>query len=98
MSYQSIVEMAGSQSLQGRIAAAAADEGQADPVSWTQRNIWAIVAADSSWADAWDYAQDNSSLDDNPDTGARPGVINDQMILTVVQAAIAAEAPAPPEE
>lgn len=85
MSYQSIVEMAGSQSLQGRVAAAAADEGEADPVTWTQRNIWAIVAADAGWAAAWDYARDQATLDDNPDTGARPGVINDAMILAVVQ-------------
>jgi hypothetical protein len=85
VSYQSIVEMAGSPSLAGRIAAAAADEGQEDPVSWTSRNIWHLVAADSAWADAWDYARDNATLDNNPDTGARPGVINDAMILAVVQ-------------
>lgn len=85
MSYQSIVEMAGSQSLMGRIAAAAADEGQENPVPWVQTNIWHIVAADQGWADAWDYARDAATLDNNPDTGARPGVINDSMILAVVQ-------------
>lgn len=95
MSYQSIVEMAGSQSLQGRIAAAAADEGEADPVTWTQRNIWAIVAADSGWATAWDYARDTATPDVNPDTGARPGVINDSMILAVVQPMIG-QPPTPP--
>ena len=85
MSYTSIVQMAGSQSLASRIAAAAADEGQADPVGWTSANIWQIVAADQGWSDAWDYAVANATDDDNPDTGARPGVINDAMILAVVQ-------------
>jgi hypothetical protein len=51
---------------------------------------WQIVSHDSGWADAWDYAIDTATLDHNPDTGARPGVINDQMILTVVQALMAA--------
>jgi hypothetical protein len=95
MSYQSIVEMAGSQSLMGRIAAAAADEGESDPVTWTQRNIWAIVAADQGWADAWDYARDTATLDNNPDTGARPGVINDAMILAVIQPMVN-QPPTPP--
>jgi hypothetical protein len=85
MSYQSIVEMAGSTSLIGRIAAAAADEGQPDALQWAQTNVWVVVAADAGWSDAWDYARDNSTLDNNPDTGARPGVINDAMILAVVQ-------------
>lgn len=85
MSYQSIVEMAGSLSLQARVAAAAADEGQSDPTAWVTTNIWRIVAADQGWSDAWDYARDNATLDNNPDTGIRPGVINDAMILAVVQ-------------
>jgi len=92
MSYTSIVQMASSATLAARISAAAADEGQADPVGWTSRNIWAIVASDQGWSDAWDYALANATDDDNPDTGARPGVINDSMILTVVQAMLAAEA------
>lgn len=98
MSYQSIVEMAGSPSLQGRIAAAVADEGMSDPVGWTQRNIWAVVAADSGWAEAWDYARDTATLDNNPDTGARPGVINDAMILAVVQPMIQAALAEPEPE
>ena len=85
MSYQSITEMAGSMSLIMRVAAAAADEGQEDPVPWVQSNIWTIVSKDSGWSDAWDYARNAQTLDDNPDTGARPGVINDDMILAVIQ-------------
>jgi len=85
MSYTSIVQMAGSSSLAERIAAAAADEGQQDPLTWARANIWVVVSADQSWADAWAYAIDSYTLDNNPDTGARPGVINDSMILAVVQ-------------
>jgi len=93
MTYQSIVEMAGNQTLIARVTAAAADEGQADPQAWVQPRIWKIVAHDSGWSDAWDYARETATLDHNPDTGARPGVINDQMILTSVQAVIAEENP-----
>lgn len=85
MSYLSIVSMAGSQSLLTRIAAAAADEGQADPLGWAQAHIWQIVSADSGWDDAWTFAVDSATADVNPDTGMRPGVINDAMILAVVQ-------------
>lgn len=87
MSYLSIVSMAGSQSLISRVAAAAADEGLVDPqpIAWAQANIWAIVSADAAWDAAWTFAVDNLTADDNPDTGMRPGVINDSMILAVVQ-------------
>ena len=94
MTYSSIVEMARSASLNDRIAAAAADEGMhdRDPAIWAKENIWQIVSYDNGWAAAWDYAVDTATLDNNPDTGARPGVINDGMILTVVQAIMTAEA------
>lgn len=86
MTYQSIVEMASSASLLTRVAASVADEGYpGDPLDFARTNIWHIVSADSGWSDAWDYARDNATLDNNPDTGARPGVINDAMILAVIQ-------------
>lgn len=85
MTYQSIVEMAGSPSLAGRITGAAAQEGHPDPNGFVRDSIWFIVAKDTGWAAAWDYARDNATADDNPDTGARPGVISDAMILAVVQ-------------
>ena len=84
MSYKSIVEMAGSQSLLSRITAAAAGEGQEEPLAWTQANIWKLVSS-PDWDDAWDYAVATMTADNNPDTGMRPGVINDQMILSAVQ-------------
>lgn len=90
MSYLSVVEMAGSQSLLTRITAAAAGEGIPEPLSWAQRNIWEIVSA-PDWDEAWDYANATRTADNNPDTGARPGVVNDQMILSAVQARRTAE-------
>lgn len=88
MSYQSTVEMAGSPSLASRITAAAAGEGLLDPLSWTQSHIWHVVSA-PGWAPAWDSAKQSQTDDDNPDTGMRPGVITDGMILSAVQAVIA---------
>lgn len=85
MSYVSIVEMAGSQSLLSRVVAAAAAEGVPDPLPWAQANIWHVVSA-PGWAASWDYARDTYNDDANPDTGKRPGVINDGMILAAVQA------------
>lgn len=95
MSYSSVVEMAGSQSLLQRIVAAAAGEQIVDPLAWAQRNIWQLVSS-PDWDDAWDYAQQTATLDHNPDTGARPGVISDQMILSAVQARRTAEQSASP--
>lgn len=85
MTYQSVVEMASSQSLLARVVAAAAGEDVAEPLTWAQRNIWQVVS-EPGWADAWDYARDTTNDDVNPDTGKRPGVINDTMILAAVQA------------
>lgn len=85
MAYQSMVEMAASQSLLSRIVAAAADEGIPDPLQWSNANVWALVS-NSDWAASWDYARSTDTDDQNPDTGKRPGVITDQMILSAVQA------------
>lgn len=92
MAYSSVVEMAGSQSLLSRIVAAAAGEDVADPLAWAQRNVWQVVS-EPGWAEAWDYARDTANDDVNPDTGMRPGVINDNMILSAVQAVLARQQP-----
>jgi hypothetical protein len=91
VTYNSIGQLASSPSLLARCAAAAADQGQTDPTGWADRNKWAL-ASQPGWADAWDYALETQTLDDNPDTGVRPGVINDSMILAAVQAILAEEA------
>jgi len=90
MAYQSVVEMAGSPSLLARIIAAAAGEGITDPRSWAQERVWQIVS-EPGWAEAWDYAKGTANDDVNPDTGRRPSVINDTMILSAVQAIRAAD-------
>ena len=85
MSYLSIVEMVGSQSLMSRIAAAVAKEGyEGDAVEWTRANIWVIVAA-GGWDSAWDSARASNSPNVNPDTGMRDDVVTDGMILSAVQ-------------
>lgn len=92
MAYQSVVEMASSQSLLSRIVAAAAGEGVEQPLMWAQANVWQL-ASSPGWADAWDYARDTANDDVNPDTGKRPGVIGDAMILSAVQALAAEQNP-----
>lgn len=91
MAYQSVVEMASSQSLLARIVAAAAGEGVDQPLAWAQARVWQL-ASSPGWADAWDYAKGTQNDDVNPDTGMRPGVIGDAMILSAVQAQITEEA------
>jgi hypothetical protein len=85
MTYSAVADMTQSLSLTQRVAAAAAAEGEVVPSRWATENIWAVVSQ-PGWDEAWTYALDNETLDDNPDTGARPGVINDDMILAAVQA------------
>lgn len=85
MAYSSIIRMARSASLLARIAACAADEGETNPEEWARQRIWSVVSQ-PGWADAWDYALATETDDMNPDTGMRPGVIGDGMILAAVQA------------
>lgn len=85
MAYSAIADMARSNTLVNRITGAAAQEGIPDPQAWAMAHVWQI-AAQPGWADAWAYAVDTANDDVNPDTGARPGVIGDAMILAAVQA------------
>lgn len=94
MAYQSVVEMASSQSLLARIVAAAAGEGQTEPLAWAQARIWQVVSS-PGWGEAWDYGTSTATDEQNPDTGMRPGVISDAMILSAVQSVRTAEQPAP---
>jgi hypothetical protein len=96
MAYNTIIMMAGSPSLISRIAAAAAGEGSEDPVGWANTHIWAM-ATQPGWAEAWQYAVDESNINVNPDTGQRDDVISDGMILSGVQQVMAEEATPPPE-
>lgn len=92
MTYTSIVDMGNSQSLLSRVAAAAAQQGNTTPRQWAANNLLALAAdANFTWADKWDYAKGSETINVNPDTGARTDVINDQDILTAVQAYKAAQ-------
>lgn len=85
MSYSSIVEMAGSESLRSRVTAAAAAEGVDNPTQWIHSAMWPL-AASPGWADQWDYAKATYQVNANPDFGARNDVISDADILAAVQA------------
>jgi len=85
MSYSSIVEMANSGSLRGRITACVAQEGIDNPEQWTATNMWKIVSQ-PGWAEDWDYAQGAYNVNSNPDLGVRTDVIDDAQILSAVQA------------
>lgn len=91
MSYQSIVEMASSPSLKARVVAAAASEGLLTPQPWVDQRIWMIVAHDDEWAARWDDANFNYNKTFNPETGERPDVITDALVLSVVQEVMAEE-------
>ena len=86
MSYNTIIEMARSASLQSRVAAAAAAEGYHDPVNWAGDNMWAVVAA-PGWAALWEYygVAPQMTINVQPDLGIRTDVITDEAILGVVQ-------------
>lgn len=90
MSYQSVVVMAASQSLQARLIAAAAAAGvDGSPQMWVQNHLWKIISNDTNWGDEWDRAIKRYDINANPDTGMRSDVITDQMIATEVEAVLA---------
>jgi hypothetical protein len=105
MSYQTIMDMANSHSLQQRMQAAAAKEAAAAEVelpggvaSWVLSNILTIVAV-SGWDQKWEYYEVNYTPVFNPDVGARPDVVTDEDILGAVQPRILALVPdEPPAE
>lgn len=81
MTYTTLADMGADFRLSRRCVAAAADEGEADPVGWQQQHLWQLVTA-PGWVEAWDSALAAG----NPDPGAADDVITDPMILTQVQA------------
>ena len=91
MSYKSVASMAESYSLSRRITAGAATEGIPSPEQWTQMNRWE-VAAQPGWDAAWDSAVASG----NPDPGSDESVITDGMILSGIQAVVAANTPPTP--
>lgn len=91
MSYTSVVLMAASGSLKQRITAAAAEHATPAPQQWAEQNIWTVVSIEPTWATNWDYSVETSTVNDNPDTGARNDVISDQMIKDAVFSVLASQ-------
>lgn len=85
MTYNAMIELAGSSSLSQRIAAAAAGERIDSPDAWASVRRWEF-AAQPGWVDAWDYAKASLTINMNKDLGERDDVITDAMILSAVQA------------
>lgn len=90
MGYQSIVEMASSQSLQARIVAAAATMGVNNPLAWVPSHIWHVVS-EQTWGDAWTDAHATYNESMNPDFGVREDIITDAMIQDALTDVIAEE-------
>ena len=93
MSFQSIVVMAGSQSLRARMVAAAAAAGLEDPLGFVDRNMWQLVST-TGMDTAWDAAAGDNNM--NPDTGVRTDVITDAMIESAIAARLAEITSPPP--
>ncbi len=85
MSYNTIATMAHDGDLQQRFIACAAQEGEADPVSWVLGSIWTLVS-DQAAIDSYQYAADQGLAA----PGRRSDVVNDAKILSIVQARRAA--------
>jgi hypothetical protein len=93
MSYLGVSAISKNQSMRDRVAACAAAEGNTFPESWTAQYAlhWASAPGwDAAWASAEVAAP-------GADHGKNEGVITDAMILSQVQAVMAAheEPPAP---
>lgn len=87
-SYSTIVAVANDGDLQQRFVAAAAAEGIASPENWVMNNRWQIAAEDAAnggLLDSYQYAVDTDP-DHLKDWGRDPGIVNDSVILSVVQA------------
>ena len=82
MSYWDIAQMSADPDLTSRVAAAAAQEGAADPRNWAADNMLTL-AASPGWGEAWASAVAGG----NEQPGRDPAVITDGMILSAVQAA-----------
>jgi hypothetical protein len=86
MSYKTQSEMSMDGGIRNRCAQAAAQEGvEGDPDVWTYDHRRQLAAA-PGWEAAWDSAKANG----NPDPGNDESVITDGMILSQVQAMLAA--------
>lgn len=87
-SYSTVVAVANDGDLQQRLIACAAIEGIENPDQWVAANRWRIAAHDTAangLLDAYQYAVDTDP-NNYKALGRDPGIINDSMIGSVVQA------------
>ena len=82
--YNSTRQMVASESLQKRVTASAAEEGVLSPEQWVRDQMW-YLAIDDEWDARWSDAAFNYNPTFNPDTGARPDVITDEIISRAVK-------------
>ena len=86
--YNSTRQMVASTTLQERITACAAEADVLAPEQWTRDQMW-YLASDDECVARWSDAAFNYNPTFNPDTGARPDVITDEIIARIVDARIA---------
>jgi hypothetical protein len=91
MSYNSVADMAESFTLNRRLTAGAAKESIDNPQQWVQLYRWEVASQPG-----WDAAWDSAVASENPDPGADEAVITDGMILSGIQAVVAANTPPTP--
>jgi len=92
MSYLEQSAIGSNQYMYGRVAQCAASEGLEDPDYWTNQNRrkW---SASPGWDTAWASAVETNKNNPTYDPGKDEAVITDGMILSEVQALIAAAQP-----
>jgi hypothetical protein len=78
--YIEMADMRDSRSMARRIAACAAQQGYADPDSWTARTSWQWAATPG-----WDGKWESALVAGNREPGADAAVITDGDILSRVQ-------------
>lgn len=85
MSYKTVADMAESFSLNRRLTAGAAKESIDNPQQWVALYRWEL-SSQPGWDAAWDSAVAGGVVD----PGSDEAVITDAMILSGVQAVVAA--------
>ncbi len=85
MSYKSVADMAENFALNRRITAGAAKESIDNPQSWVATFRWEVASQPG-----WDAAWDSAIAGGDTDPGNNEAVITDGMILSGVQAVLAA--------
>jgi len=95
MSYLTQARISHSATMHDRVAQCAVGEGIGSAESWTAEHSRQWAAA-PGWDDAWEYALNVHSTDEDYDPGTDEAVITDGMILSEVQALN--PPPEPPEE